>query len=227
MQSYFSPTLVKAITGQSQASAEQIDVAEGQSLAVSVAGASASPTAQQDTAAFGYVTDSLGSNSVTLARPLAVAETYGGQNGVNAIVRICQDSGDTDSLRFYRVDDLDGTSEGIAPGQQVYAVAVANRAYSSPGGAQSVDESRRGTSAVSPGQNAAPLAVTGIVLPAGASVQTSESQAADLSGTEATFAGLQVDTTAPIVQAANLKVSANSGATSIGLSASDNETAAA
>ena len=138
LQSYFAPGLVNAIAGQSQASSEQVNVTDDQSLAVSIAGASADPMAQQDTTAFGYVTDESGGNSVTLARPLAVAETYGGENNVNAIVRIRQDSPDTDSLSFYRVDDLDGTVNGIAPGQPGYAAAAAGRAYSFNGGSQSV-----------------------------------------------------------------------------------------
>ena len=138
LQSYFAPALAEAIAGQAQASSTQVTVANGQALSVSIGGVAATAVAQADTSQFGFVDDTASGQSVTLARPLAVAETYGGQNDTDAIVRIRQDSADTDTLAFYRVDDLDGTIGGIAPGQPGYAAAAAARGYSFAGGAQSV-----------------------------------------------------------------------------------------
>ena len=55
---------------------------------------------------------------------------------------------------------------------------------------------------VGAGQNAAALAVTGVVLPTGSSIKDGAGNAAVLTGANATFAGLQVDTTAPTITAA-------------------------
>ena len=138
LQSTFDPALAQAIAGQSQASSTQITVSNGQALAVSIGGAAATPTAQADTSPFGFVSYTANGQSVTLARPLAVAATYGGQNDTNAIVRVRQDSADADSLSFYRVDNLSGTIGGVAPGQAGYAAAAAARDYTTAGGATAI-----------------------------------------------------------------------------------------
>ncbi len=130
LQSYFSSTLVDAIAGQAQAGSTQVTVADGQSLSAIIGGTTASPTGQADTTAFGFVTDTgAAGDLLTYARPLALAETYGGQDGTDAIVRLRQTSADADSLTLYKVDDLLGDIDGIAPGQAGYAQAAANRAY--------------------------------------------------------------------------------------------------
>ncbi len=52
---------------------------------------------------------------------------------------------------------------------------------------------------VAAGQNAATLAVTGVTLPTGATIQDGAGNNAVLTGADASFTGLQVDTTAPTV----------------------------
>jgi hypothetical protein len=42
------------------------------------------------------------------------------------------------SLEFYRVDDLDGTIGGIAPGQAGYAAAAASRTYNTEAGGPTI-----------------------------------------------------------------------------------------
>ena len=139
LQSHFDPQLVAAISGQAQAGSTQVTVANGQSLAATVGSTATNPTGQADTAAFGFVTDTDGAgNTVTYARPLAVAETYGGQDGTEAILRIRQTSAHDDSLSLYRVDDLLGDIDGIAPGQAGYAQAAAGRAYATQAGATAI-----------------------------------------------------------------------------------------
>lgn len=138
LQSSFDPALARAIAGQAQASSTQVTVAGGQALGVSIGGAAAAPIAPADTAAFGFVGYVAGNQSVTLARPLAVAETYGGQNNATAVVRLRQDGTDVDTLSFYRVDDLAGTIGGIAPGQAGYAALAATRNYAFADGTASV-----------------------------------------------------------------------------------------
>jgi hypothetical protein len=75
------------------------------------------------------------------------------------------------------------------------------------------------TTTVAAGQNAAALAVTGVNLPAGSSIQDYAGNDALLSGADATFAGLEVDTAAPIVSSPTLTVLDNAAATPIGITA--------
>ena len=72
---------------------------------------------------------------------------------------------------------------------------------------------------VAAGQNAATLAVTSVTLPSGATIQDSAGNAAVLTGADASFTGLQVDTTAPVVAAPTLTVAENGPATAIGITA--------
>ena len=72
---------------------------------------------------------------------------------------------------------------------------------------------------VAAGQNAATLAVTGVSLPSGAAIQDGDGNAAALGGANASFTGLQVDTTAPVVASPTLTVAENGPATAIGITA--------
>ena len=83
------------------------------------------------------------------------------------------------------------------------------------------------TTTTAAGQNAATLAVTGVNLPNGATIQDAAGNNADLAGAGATFNGLEVDTTAPAVSSPTVTVAQNAGATPIGIAApSDNLTPA-
>ncbi len=72
---------------------------------------------------------------------------------------------------------------------------------------------------VAAGQNAATLAVTGVTLPPGAAIQDGAGNNAVLTGADASFTGLQVDTTAPVVASPTVTVGGNSLATAIGITA--------
>ena len=64
-----------------------------------------------------------------VARPVAVAETAGGADNTIAIVRMRQNGEDNLSVTFYRVDDYNGTVNGVHVGESAYAGAAQSRAY--------------------------------------------------------------------------------------------------
>ena len=68
------------------------------------------------------------------ASSVAVAETAGGANDQNAIVRVRQNGEDRLSVSFYRVDDLGGAIGAVTPGDANYAAATATRLYGLQGG---------------------------------------------------------------------------------------------
>ena len=100
-------------------------------MAVAVQGAMSSP--------FGFADFVTGSGAVRVARPVAVAETAGGADDQMAVVRLRQDGEDSLSLSLFRVDDLFGTVDGVAPGAAGYAAAVQGRLYSASNGTTSLD----------------------------------------------------------------------------------------
>jgi len=129
LQSVFDASLGQAIAGQAQAASTQINVTVGQSLGVNIAGADAATVAAAYTSPFGFLNYAVNGQAVTLARPLAVAQTYGGQDNINAIVRIRQETPDQTQLYFYKADDLVGTVDGIRPGEQGYDQAARAHRY--------------------------------------------------------------------------------------------------
>jgi hypothetical protein len=139
LQPEFDGSLVRLFDGDAQATPFQISVNAAAGIGVSIGGASATPTGQELTTPYGFV-DYAGDNgnSVELARPVAVAQTAGGADDQDAIVRIRQDGVDQLRLTFYRVDDYQGTIDGIAPGQAGYEQAALQRAYSTTDGSTSV-----------------------------------------------------------------------------------------
>ncbi|MBN9535586.1 MAG: DUF4114 domain-containing protein, partial [Alphaproteobacteria bacterium] len=75
---------------------------------------------------------------VRVARPVAVAETAGGADDQQAVVRVRQNGQDSLSLTFYKVDDFNGAIGGLHPGDAGYAAAALARAYPFSGGATSL-----------------------------------------------------------------------------------------
>ena len=73
-----------------------------------------------------------------VARPVAVAETVGGQNDQLAVVRLRQGGENDLQLTFYKVDDLAGTIDGLAPGHPAYAAAVQAHAIQTVSGASAI-----------------------------------------------------------------------------------------
>ena len=65
---------------------------------------------------------------------MAIAQTATGAHDQDAILRIRQDGRDSLYLEVYKVDDLNGTINGYAPGQAGYAEQATARDYHMQGG---------------------------------------------------------------------------------------------
>jgi hypothetical protein len=138
LQPDFDPNLVTMFDGQSQGAAVQATVAAGDSVSVGVDGTNATATQANLSTDFGFADFSTGNGTVRVARSVAIAETAGGADDQVAIVSMRQNGFAPLSLEFYRVDDLDGTIDGIAPGQVGYAAAAASRAYDTEAGSPTI-----------------------------------------------------------------------------------------
>ena len=147
LQSNFDPNLVRLFDKQAQGTLGQVQTATGDALAVTVDGTAAGAPQVKLTTAFGFVdfASDIGDSAVRMARPVAVAETAGGADNQQAVVRVRQNGEDSLSVTFYRVDDFNGTIAGLHPGDAGYATAVQGRAY------QVVSGSTTGTSLAGPG----------------------------------------------------------------------------
>ena len=144
LQSNFDPDLVRLFDKQAQGTLGQVHAAAGDALAVFVDGTQAAAPQVTMTSPFGFVDFASGSSGgggdggVRLARPVAVAETAGGANDQQAVVRLRQNGEDSLSLTFYKVDDFEGSIGGLHPGEAGYAAAAQGRAYQFAGGATSL-----------------------------------------------------------------------------------------
>lgn len=133
LQPDFDRGLVRMFDHQSQGALVQKGVDAGDQIGVTIDAVSA--TAPQATLStdFGFVDFiSNDGSQVRIARPVAVAETVDGLDDQVAVVRMRQaskgDKGDY-VLSVYRVDDFDGTIDGIRPGEKGYDAAANGRAY--------------------------------------------------------------------------------------------------
>jgi hypothetical protein len=155
LQSDFDGTLLALFDGQTQGALAQAIVGGGESVSVTFNGAAAVAAQANLSASFGFADFfSDASNSVRLAQAVAVAETAGGADDVNVVVRMRQVAGADLSLMLYRVDDYNGTIGGLNPDQAGYAAAAAGRAYTVLGG---------GTTIAGPGDgNAGQSQITGV-----------------------------------------------------------------
>lgn len=139
LQQYFDPDLVRLYDQYSQGAVAQATLSAGDKLAVGVNGAATDAIQGNLTSGFGFA-DFLNNNGdVRVARPVAVAETAGGQDDQTAVVRVRQNGTDEDVVTFYRVDDFTGTIDGLAPGQAGYAAAAQARAYHLSSGGTALD----------------------------------------------------------------------------------------
>jgi hypothetical protein len=75
---------------------------------------------------------------VHVARAVSVAQTVGGANNELAVVRIRQGGENSLQLTFYKVDDLNGTIDGKAPGHADYAALALGHAYQTTSGATGI-----------------------------------------------------------------------------------------
>jgi hypothetical protein len=138
LQADFDPDLVRLFDGQSQGALKQADVAAGDTVSVGIDDADAAAIQANLSTAYGFADFSTDGGTVRVARSVAIAETAGGADDQVAIVRLRQNGAARLSLKFYRVDDLRGTIDGIAPGQAGYAAAAAGRAYDTEAGGSTI-----------------------------------------------------------------------------------------
>lgn len=135
----FDSGLVTLFDGAGKAIPTEIAVQSGAALGVNL-GTALLPLYQADyTSNFGFVQYGNATGAVVLARPVAIAQNVQGHDGQEAILRIRQDGKDSLQLEVYRVDDLNGSINGIKPGQSGYAAAAAARDYHTDTGATKID----------------------------------------------------------------------------------------
>ncbi len=141
-QSGFDSDLMLLFDHQSQGTLGQLSVEASDALSVTINGSQASGSAGLLTGDFGFIDfQTADGSSVRLARPVAVAEIVPAllddpQPTGTTVVRLRQSDGDSLAVRFYKVDDYNGTVGLVAPGEAGYAAAVTNAAYAvvSPSG---------------------------------------------------------------------------------------------
>lgn len=136
LQHDFDPALVKLFDGQSQGALQDVRAGAGEAVPLSVPPVPANTPQAGLTNAFGFVDFLTGSGGASgaetltrVARPVAVAMTAGGLDGQQAVVRMRRNSSYDHAVLFYRVDDLTGVIDGVAPGQAGYAELSLARAY--------------------------------------------------------------------------------------------------
>lgn len=138
MQSDFDPALVQALDGAAQTQATTLHVNAGDTLFAAMGNTVLGLYQTDLTSSFGFAAFGGLEAGVTVARPVAVAQTVGGADDQEAVVRIRQNGQDSVSVTFYKVDDLSGTIDGVAPGASNYATLAAARAYHTSEGGTSV-----------------------------------------------------------------------------------------
>ena len=130
LQSDFDPAIVALFDGQSQGALTQTTVAAGETLSVDFNGAATTAAQANLSSSFGFADFyANGTNYVRVAQSVAVAETANGADDVNVVVRVRQSGMADVSLKFYAVDDYNGTIGVLAPGAAGYAAAVDAHAY--------------------------------------------------------------------------------------------------
>ena len=131
LQDDFDAALVRLFDGATQGALGQAAAASGDGLTVLIDGVATHAPRANLTNPFGFIdfVSTGDASAVRVARPVAVAETVGGHDNQTAVVRIRQSGIDSLALELYRVDDLDGSIDGLQPGAAGYAAAAQARAY--------------------------------------------------------------------------------------------------
>lgn len=139
----FDSDLMPLLDGAMKSAPYQIGVSAGDVLGVTANGVALDAYQELLTSEYGFVQFGDAAGGITLARPVAIAQTAGGVPDQEAVVRIRQNGGDQTQLEIYRVDDLNGgidTGAGVVlPGQAGYAAAAAARNYQLVGGGTVID----------------------------------------------------------------------------------------
>ncbi len=138
LQSDFSDDLVRFLDGASQSTPTTVAVTTGQSVGVSVDSEQTALYQASYTNDAGFLNWGSSDGAVTLARPVAVASTALGQDDTDAIVRVRQNGANDSALTIYRVDDYNGTIDGLSPGDAGYAAAASARAYTTSDGTTAI-----------------------------------------------------------------------------------------
>ncbi len=138
LEADMSAELIGLFDGQAQGSLASLSLSAGQVVSLQANGSTLNLFQQDYTSPNGFVQFGDAGAMVTMARPVAVAETAMGANDVEAVVRLRQMGMDATSLTIYRVDDLTGAIGGLRPGDAGYATAAASRAYEVVGGGTSI-----------------------------------------------------------------------------------------
>jgi hypothetical protein len=138
LQPNFDRALVRMFDHQSQGALVQTGIGAGDQVDVAINAVTAAAPQGTLSTDFGFVdfTSDNGSE-VRIARPVAVAETVDGLDDQVAVVRMRQGGkGDAGAyvLKIYRVDDFDGTIDGLKPGDPGYSAAANERAYETASG---------------------------------------------------------------------------------------------
>ena len=129
LQPDFDPALVRMFDKQSQGWVGSRDVASDENISARIGPSDGVAKQAGLTSPYGLADFSAHDGIIRLARAVAVAETAGGANDLNAVVRVRQNGEDNLSVSFYRVDDLGGAIGTVKPGDANYAAAAAKRAY--------------------------------------------------------------------------------------------------
>ncbi len=139
----FDSDLMPLLDGAMKSAPYQIGVSAGDVLGVTANGTALDAYQALLTNDYGFVQFGSAAGGVTLARPVAIAQTAGGADDQEVVVRIRQNGGDATQLEIYKVDDLNGgidTGTGIVlPGQAGYTAAAAARDYNLVGGGTVID----------------------------------------------------------------------------------------
>lgn len=136
---YFDADLMPLLDGASKAVPYQITVQDGDTLGVTAGGTARALYQETLTTRFGFVHFGSEQGTVSLARPVAIAETAGGAADQDVVIRIRQNGGDHTQIEIYRVDDLTGNIGTKAPGDADYAAAAQARDYETTTGATVID----------------------------------------------------------------------------------------
>jgi hypothetical protein len=135
----FDSALVLMFDGSTKSTPYEIGVAAGDTLGVTANGTALALYQEALTSDYGFVQYGDAGGGITLARPVAIAQTAGGASDQEAIVRIRQNGQDSLQLEIYEVDDLNGMIGTFAPGDPGYQGAAAARDYQTLAGATIID----------------------------------------------------------------------------------------
>lgn len=139
LQADFDPHLVRMFDKQTQGAMVQWSLSAGDDLAVAINSTVAGAMQGTLTSPFGFADFMSEDGVVRVARSVAVAETAGASDDQIAIVRLRQNGENSLSVKFYQVDDFDGTINGLRPGETGYAAAVNDRLYHTVAGGTAIE----------------------------------------------------------------------------------------